>query len=331
MHMRLCLAAFLMAGTAAANDTMAELKAGGLVYTQSEFVTMESEALYISPTAVRVDYVFRNASDKDVETYVAFPMPDITGGPDSTINLADPEADNILGFSATQDGKPIKVNLQQRVVATGIDMTEEVLSKGVPLRPFADSTMQALARLPPAVIEDWKTRGLVYDDVYDLGKGTEHHLTPLWSLRSVYWWKTTFPAGRDVHVHHEYTPAVGGIAGISFATDGQPNGEIYDDYVKRYCIDQTFMKTATRLEQAATQQSGPYYTEGWLSYILTTGANWGGTIKKFQLTVDKGKEKNFISFCGEGVKKTGPTTFEMTAEDFYPERDLEFLLLVSPE
>ncbi|EKF59311.1 hypothetical protein QWE_13703 [Agrobacterium albertimagni AOL15] len=29
------------------------------------------------------------------------------------------------------------------------------------------------------------------------------------------------------------------------------------------------------------------------------------------------------------MKKTGPTTFEMRAKDFYPERDLNILLVVS--
>jgi len=30
------------------------------------------------------------------------------------------------------------------------------------------------------------------------------------------------------------------------------------------------------------------------------------------------------------VKKTGPTTFEMTAEDFYPQKDIEILILEKP-
>jgi hypothetical protein len=72
----------------------------------------------------------------------------------------------------------------------------------------------------------------------------------------------------------------------------------------------------------------PYYTEQWISYILTTGANWFGPIKKFTLTVDKGEPDSIVSFCGDGVKKTGPTTFEMTKTDFYPDKDLDILLLV---
>ena len=90
------------------------------------------------------------------------------------------------------------------------------------------------------------------------------------------------------------------------------------------------MKTAARLEAAAAK-SGPHYTEQWISYILTTGANWSGPIGKFKLTVDKGREKDFVSFCGTGVKKVGPTTFEMSATDFYPQKDLHVLFLNAVE
>ncbi|TIR38261.1 MAG: DUF4424 domain-containing protein, partial [Mesorhizobium sp.] len=64
------------------------------------------------------------------------------------------------------------------------------------------------------------------------------------------------------------------------------------------------------------------------AYILTTGGNWAtGSIGKFKLTVDKGDPKNLVSFCGENVRKVGPTRFEMTAENFYPEHDIDILLL----
>ena len=46
-----------------------------------------------------------------------------------------------------------------------------------------------------------------------------------------------------------------------------------------------------------------------LDYVLTTGGNWAlGTIGDFKLTIDKGDPENLVSFCGENVKKTGPTT-----------------------
>ena len=120
------LLALLIAGPVLANDTMAEMKTGGLSYLQSPDIAMEQEDLFISPTEVRVDYVFHNTSDKDVEGVVAFPMPEITGGPDGDMALDDRESDNFLGFSVSQDGKPITPTLQQRVTAIGVDWNQSM-------------------------------------------------------------------------------------------------------------------------------------------------------------------------------------------------------------
>ena len=56
--------------------------------------------------------------------------------------------------------------------------------------------------------------------------------------------------------------------------------------------------------------------------------DWGGgAIAKFRLVVDKGSTDNLVSFCGEGIKKIGPTTFEMVKTDFWPQKDLDILIL----
>ena len=319
-------------GSANANDTMAELKTGGLVYVQSPDVVMAEEDLFISPTKVTVDYVFRNQGDKDVETIVAFPMPDIVGGMNSNISIPFVDEDNFLGFTVTQDGEPIEPELQQRVISqAGVDLTDELVSRGVPLLPFSDATAAAMEKLPREVLDDWITRGLIITDEFDAGKGWESHPLPIWTLRTVYWWKTTFPAGKEVRVHHEYAPSVGATTAISFIYDGQPNEPYLSDYKSRFCMDDSFVKLATKLEKAGRAETGPYFMENWISYVLTTGANWAGAIEKFRLTIDKGAAANYVSFCGEGVKKTGPTTFEMTATDFTPSKDIDILLLLPIE
>ncbi|KAB1085499.1 DUF4424 domain-containing protein [Neorhizobium galegae] len=312
-----------------ANDSMAELKTGGLIYVQTSDVTMAEEQLYISREEVLVDYVFKNASDKDVESVIAFPMPDITGSMDSNIALDDTDSDNFLGFSVVQDSRQIKPELQQRVLAAGIDRTDELVARNIPLLPYSDRTLAALKALPEDVKAAWIAEGLVFVNRYDAGKGWQEDLTPAWTLRSVYWWKTKFPAGKPVRVSHRYKPSVGGTVAMTFIDQGKPATN-YKDYADRYCIDAAFMKTAAKLE-AAAGKGGPNYTEQWVSYILTTGANWGGSIGKFKLTIDKGREKDYLSFCGNGVKKIGPTTFEMTADDFYPEKDLNILFLTAAD
>lgn len=324
---RLALLLTLAATPAAANDTMAELRTGGLTFVHTPDVEMTKEALFISPEEIRVDYVFTNTSDKDVSGLVAFPMPEIGGDPYGNIAIDDFETDNYLAFTASQDGKAVPVNLQQRAEAAGLDVTGDLKAQGVPLLPFAKATKAALEKLPADIAANWIARGILFIDSYDDdGKGMKDYRTPLWSLKSVYWWRTTFPAGREVTVQHRYKPSVGGSVGITFLEDGAGKGERFEDYRRRYCIEDNIVRRAVQAEKDMAAGK-PYLMENWISYILTTGANWDGPIRDFSLTIDKGAPENLVSFCGEGVKKTGPTTFTMTAKDFTPEKDIDILIL----
>jgi hypothetical protein len=66
-----------------------------------------------------------------------------------------------------------------------------------------------------------------------------------------------------------------------------------------------------------------------ISYILKTATNWSGPIKAFRLVVDKQYPDNLVSFCGQDVRKTGQTTFEMTRTNFTPTEDLSVLILTT--
>ncbi|NKL84335.1 DUF4424 domain-containing protein [Rhizobium leguminosarum] len=317
-----------IASPALANDTLAEIKTGGLIFAQSDDVSMAQEDLFISASEVRVDYVFENSSDKDVESLVAFPMPDISGQVDNNSAISDYDSDNFLHFSTVQDGSPITAKLQQRVVSLGIDVTEELAKQGIPVLPYSQKTTEALAKLPETVRKDWIARGLVYP--MGAGDAAGVDLVPLWTLRSTYWWRTTFPAKKKVSVQHRYKPAVGGTVAISFLEGGEPKGERFEEYSRKYCLDGDFVRVAQQRAREA-ETGGANYTESWISYVLSTGANWAGPIKRFQLTIDKGKPSSLISFCGSNVQKIGPTTFRMTSEDFDPTKDLDILILNPPE
>lgn len=310
-------------GGASANDTAAEIGAGGLVYARSGEVSLESETLYLSLDKVTVDYVFRNNESYDVETVVAFPMPDIEMSPDG--NAAIPRLeDNFLGFTVEADGQAITPELQQRAWAKGVDVTDLLTASGLPVSPFGyyDGTFD-FTSLPQATLADFVERGIVWA-LYDQGEGKfVAPIEPSWTLRSAYWWRMTFPANADVSVHHEYTPAAGGTVGVFFLEEE----ELAARYEDKYCTDASFVRAVKKRQDAATARGEIGYTERWLSYVLTTGANWAGLIRHFRLIIDKGSVDNLVSFCGEGVKKTGPTTFEMEKTDFWPERDLDLLFV----
>lgn len=318
----------LSAAAAFANDSVAEIGAGGLVLGRSDVVYIESETLYLSRDQVRVDYLFRNNSDADVETIVAFPMPDIAFSPYEG-NSIPVEDDNFLGFTVEIDGTDVAPALQQRaVVAGGVDISALLADAGLPVAAFggrSELDISSLTAEQRAAIEASGALEIAID--YDTGAETGVAY-PRWTVQSAYWWTMTFPANAEVKVRHTYRPAVGGAAGVFFLMEGAGSG-LYADYEKRYCIDAPFVNGAKRRLEAANLDTGPYYTESWLSYVLTTGANWAGPIKRFRLIVDKGSTDNLVSFCGEGVTKTGPTTFEMVKDDFWPERDLDVLFIVA--
>ncbi len=326
---KLAIAALLLASAsyAEANDSMAELKAGGLSFVTSDAVSMEEEDLFISADEVRVKYRFHNNSDADIATLTAFPMPDLEGGNDMPPPIADTEKDNFMGFSVVQDGQSIEPKLQQRAMVNGVDLSDTLLQWNVPLLPFAESTRKALANLNDAQSREAQSLGLIRIDSYDAGNGWQSEAIPLWTLQTTYWWNTTYPAKSDITVEHRYRPGVGGTVSTIYLQDGKPEGPVFDDYVKRYCINDFFIKLAQKNLRAEMEGTGTRYYEHWISYILKTGNNWFGPIKSFTLTVDKGAKENFVSFCGEGVKKIAPTQFQVKYTDFYPDRDFDLLLI----
>ncbi len=314
---------------ALANDSVAELGTGGLVLSRNDVIAMDKEDLFISPNKVTVDYVFRNMSDKDVDTIVAFPMPDIEGNPYWMPSIPVDSSENFLGFTVTVDGKPRQAQLEHKAFAVDLDVTEELEKYGVPLYPFGDEAYDALAKLQPKVAADWIARGIIVVDEYDAGQGWQRVRSPFWKLKTTYWWRMTFPAGKPVKVAHRYTPSVGATAGLTFFYEGAFQGDTYGDYKAKYCMDKPFENAILKAAKQNPDGYPPLF-ENRISYILTTGGNWaGGTIGKFKLTIDKGDARNLVSFCGENVKKVGPTTFEMTADDYYPAKNVEVLLLAN--
>ena len=304
---------------AMANDSVAEIGAGGIQFVYTGDIQMVREDLYISADEIRVDYIFRNISGTDITRLIAFPMPDITPDPFSDIGLPY-EADNFLGFSVSVNGARVEPQLQQRASIVGVDVTSQLIKRGVPLFPSGARVLEALEMQPPGSLANLMQAGAVFVDTYDVGNGMVDHMSPAWTLHSIYYWEMDFPAGKDILVSHVYSPAVGATAGLSETFfEGEA---ITSDYAQRYCVDDGFVGAVHRKIAGGAQ-----FFENWISYILVTGQNWYGNIGTFHLTVDKGSANNLVSFCGDGVTKTGPTTFELTIENYFPDRNLDILLL----
>lgn len=322
---RFPLAAWLVLASctiAAANDSVGHLSAGGIVLGRTDDIEMRAEDLYVSTKEIRVRYRFFNKADRDITTLVAFPMPDIAAPSDSN-NVVIPvdNSENFLGFKSQTDGKPVAIQLEQRAVALGIDRTEMLKGLGVPLANFLDATKAALAGIAPDKQAELVRLGIARVEEYDEGKGMRKHTLPDWTLRTTYYWMQTFPAQKEIVVEHQYQPSVGGSVATSVATT--PEAAVENR--RRYCVDREIETAATR-KKAELKRQSKELSERRFEYVLTTGAHWAGPIKDFRLVIDKLDPGHIISACGK-FKRISPTQFELREKDYYPDRNLEVLVL----
>lgn len=324
--MRLALAGAalsLVAAQASANDTTAALTAGGLVFGKTNDIEMRSEDLSISEKEIVVRYRFFNRASADQTVVVAFPMPDVDWSDGNNISVPDDESENFLGFRTSVDGVAVKADVEQKAMVDGKDVAPKLKALNIPLMPRAKKTHTALDALPKDKQKELETAKIVRLDEFDAGKGMERHMAPEWTLKQTYFWKQTFPAGREIAIEHRYKPSVGGTVQTS-VLDKQAEAAVKREYKDRFCTDADFIKSV----QAMTRKNKGVPPPEWrLSYVLTTGANWAGPIGDYRLTVDKGRPDALVSFCETGVKKIGPTTFEVRRQNFIPTRDIDIMIV----
>ena len=322
----LCIAAAILAvplfaGAAGANDSTAMTSAGGLVLTRSDDIDMVSEDLFVSVEQVRVHYVFRNRTPRDVTVTVAFPMPDR-----DLSELGHQDVGYPSDFHTTVAGQPVTATLERHVVARGRDQTALLTGLRIPLAPDADGIAritEALVALPAARQAELRRLGLMGNDEYS------EAVVPTWTLRDTWHWQQTFPAGRDLVVDHRYRPGAGSSPGLQMATPSYRRTAEGRAELATVCPDPAFLATIDRWnrQQEMSNEIDNYS----ISYILTTGGNWRSPIGSFRLVVDKGEARNIVSFCGEGVRRISPTQFEMRRTNWRPTRDLDVLIVLPPE
>lgn len=113
-----------------ANDGAVEVAAGGVVFKELHGVTMESEVLKISPEKVEVTFRFRNNTDKDIETNVAFPVPPFGYYAESNHH----KIPDFHDFTVFVDGRTIKYDTEIKAIANEKECTDLLKKKGVPFK-----------------------------------------------------------------------------------------------------------------------------------------------------------------------------------------------------
>lgn len=326
--MRACcglgLAVLVGAAPAAADDSSAALRAGGLELTRSADIRMTQERLQISPKAVSIRFVFVNETARDIDALVAFPMPDIDAGEFSESPLGTTSEDpvNFMNFKVLADGVRRPFQVEQKAFVNGRDVTAAVRAAGLPVNPVNQIGFKKLAALSPAQRKALQAAGVVEVE----GPEDVH---PLWTVRTRLYWRQRFAARRPVVLDQSYQPVTGqSLFGPSALSAPPGDGE---DYPRKYCLDASTRAAASRRIKAALAsdpRGGGYISAYVTDYVLKTGNNWKGPIGRFHLVLDKLSPDNLLSLCWRHpLTKTGPTTYESDLANFAPDQDIELLVL----
>jgi Domain of unknown function (DUF4424) len=309
--------------TGIADDSSASLGAGGLALSHSDAIRMAAEELRISPRDVSARFHFVNDGKSDIDTIVAFPLPDIDTSRFSEEPLGATTKDplNFVGFEITADGKRVSFQTEQRAFYKDRDVTGILRRAGAPLNIVDPRFTKALDNLSPAA-----RKLLEAADLADHESGSYEH--PHWTVRTRFWWRQRFPAGKTVMLDEHYHPVTGqSLFGVEELKPQNENGRYW---AKTYCIDPETRNASSGMlaRNHSTPQNGNYLTALTTDYVLSTGNNWKGPIGRFRLVLDKLRPDNALSLCWDGVlTKTGPTSFQSARENFAPKSDIKLLVL----
>jgi hypothetical protein len=328
MHQRsICtiFACLLLLGRAQADDTMVTLGVGGLVPQKSTKVAMESEDLQISLHQITVRYVFQNTTGRDVEAMVAFPLPDLDGGTvyNEPVALPNETQLNFVNFSVTEDGKPVAARVESRAFLAGRDVTARLSAAGLPVSVLLEPLNDALMKISPTQREQLEREQLIMPDDFNppLRATGRHGWWAMWTMRVRFYWIQRFPAHRTVTLTQTYQPVVGGSY-IAADDDGSLT-------VRPYCGGAEVLREIEQIKRRhPARDSGDIVL--WaraINFILKTANNWSGPIHKFHLTVLADDPGDIPLTCMRGLKRVGPTRYNLARSDFHPNEDLELIIL----
>jgi hypothetical protein len=330
---------------ALADDSAASIAAGGLVPRRETRIVMAKEVLRISDKKVVVDYDFRNDTDEDVTTEVAFPVPpywyEVVDG-----NIAE---QSFSSFRLFVGGKPVPFKTEVKATLDGRDVTGVLVADKIDIAGFGHTDESAgdetggnypirdLIRLPKAEQERLKAWGLFnMDEGFPLAS---------WAVHLQYHWKQMFPAHSTVHIRHEYSPLEGWKYIVpspeiillankpTYVRDAAKlNAADREDLelLASFCPETLILRElASKVDVESNGRRDVALLPHWVDFILTSANTWQRPIEDFTLIIERTQpeqdKKTLISFCSPNngkVEKLDADHFQVHLTNFVPTSEL---------
>jgi hypothetical protein len=244
-------AIFFAASVALANGVVTQRKAGGLVFTKTDTISIASEDLYISRDEIRVSYIYQSKAPKSQNVTISFPMPEVPldDGPDTEdafMNDKISDTRNYMNFKVTVDGKPVQSRMVERALFGKKDITARLKKDSVPLLLTGKDRQELLTKMPEAV-----KAALVKEELLSKMESNGFYMTN-WSYQVLFEWEQAFTPG-PTKVEISYRPIYG---------DSTDFGDYLDtgEGVKKYCADPGF--------RAALKKRRGSLEPVWIGYVV---------------------------------------------------------------
>jgi hypothetical protein len=326
-----------------ADDGASSIAAGGIVFKRETRIVMAKEVLKISATKIVVDYDFRNDTDNDVTTEVAFPVPPYKNDWDTVSNPHQSFSD----FRVWVNDSPIRFETEAIAKFKGKDVTKILKGDNIdiasfghiedPREPQHDHSSRDFRHLQRTEQLRLAKSGL-YD--YEDGDGDAR-----WIVYLKYHWTQTFPAHSTVHIRHEYKPVPGSDqlldvdSLLEMKRSGKPLPKGLADYDSRLVLNafcpeipilQTLSNQQHQIDADAKRDHDDFSDRGWIysvEFILTTANTWQRPIEDFTLVIERphtgDSHQPLISFCSPGpVEKLDADHFQVHLTNFVPKAEL---------
>jgi len=312
----------ILSPTLYADDGAASIAAGGIIVMKREpRIVMSKEVLQIGGSpGVIVDYDFRNDSDEDVTTEVAFPIPAYEFDGMSCCNYATRQGFD--DFKLWVNQRPIQFTTETRAFVGNKEVTDLLKKLAVDAGSFGhyqdsiymqrrmDGKSWDIERLTDA-----QRQRLIAVKAFDDG-------SPSWRVEKKYHWTQTFPAHAIIHIRHEYTPDMGNSSSIGDVSHYNPKNEENGE-LATFCPTPALLQSLKNTGYTDEDPTGLFY----IDFILTTANTWKTPIEDFTLIVTRdtnpGYKVNYVSFCWDGpVTKLDASHFSAHLTNFTPKKEL---------
>lgn len=323
------LAFALACGPALAQESSTELPLGGFSLIPSgdaPNLAVQSAQMQVTPDRVTLRYTVSNAGGGPVDAKLVLTLPKLDfSDPDVQWAIPGIEPTNFIDAVAKVDGRPLRLAASQSADLNGRNVAPDLRRSKISLVPVGTFQNEVQA-LQPKALDALANSGVIQQ------AGTTPDGAPLyfptWTVETVLTAPLKIAPDKPVALELTYRTSVG-VSRDTVLRKGlreKPALAAPLEALKRtYCIDAGTLAGIDKLG-AAGEANGAQMEERRIRILLQPLIANRPT-GMLRMSVDKGRPDRITSFCSQGVKKTGPTTFQSEARDVVEPLDFRILLV----